>query len=121
MVATVTLQVQRVAHLRADRARKSGQRSKRRDVHVWGRRGTAMLWPHDTCPFGLPDAVDRGDAPVGDLLLTSIGHVLRATTADIVDAPLPLQLASLLRRLGRPQRPARGSSADRAVPRAARS
>src|SRR5262249_17124640 len=84
-------------------------------------RGTAMLWPRDTCPFGLPDDVDLGDAPAGDLVLASIGHVLRATATDIVDAPLPLQLASLLRRLGRPQRPARRSAAGRSLPRAARS
>ena len=61
-----------------------------------------MLWPRDTCPFGLPDDVDLGEAPVGELVLTSIGHVLRATAVDIVDAPLPLQLATLLRRLAAP-------------------
>src|SRR5262249_55617953 len=86
-----------------------------------GRRGTAMLWPRDTCPFGLPDEVDLGDAPAGDLLLASIGRVLRATAADTVEAPLPLQLASLLRRLGRPQRPARRSPAGRKLPPGARS
>src|SRR5262245_43511201 len=83
-------------------------------------RGTAMLWPRDTCPFGLPDDVDLGGAPVGEVLLAAIGHVLRTTAADIVEAPLPIELASLLRRLSRPQRTACHTAIGRDFPRAAR-
>ena len=76
-----------------------------------------MLWPRQSCPFGLPD--DDEDEAVGDIVAVSIGHVLRATATDIVDAPLPVQLAGLLRRLARRERSALGNATlrrNRAVP-----
>jgi hypothetical protein len=53
-----------------------------------------MLWPRHTCPFGLPDDAEDID----NIVLYSIGHVLRATAVDIVDAPLPAQFVRLLER-----------------------
>ena len=58
-----------------------------------------MLWPRHTCAFGLPD--EDEDAAIGDIVSVSIGHVLRVTAADIVDAPLPVRLVGLLRQLER--------------------
>jgi hypothetical protein len=70
-----------------------------------------MLWPRQTRPFGLPNEDD--DAVIGDIVMVSIGHVLRATATDIVDAPLPVQLAGLLRRLERRERSGRGNVTQR--------
>ena len=58
-----------------------------------------MLWPRRTCAFGLPD--EDEDAAIGDIVSVAIGHVLRVTAADIVDAPLPGRLIALLRQLER--------------------
>jgi hypothetical protein len=60
-----------------------------------------MLWPRRTCAFGLPD--EDEDAAIGDIVSVAIGHVLRVTAADIVDAPLPGRLIALLRQLERRQ------------------
>jgi len=57
-----------------------------------GKNETAMLWPRRTCPFGLPDDAEDID----NIVLYSIGHVLRATAVDIANAPLPPQFVSLL-------------------------
>ena len=70
-----------------------------------------MLWPRQTCPFGLPD--EDEDAVIGDVVLVSIGHVLRAAATDIVDAPLPVQLLGLLRRLERGEQRGRGNATPR--------
>ena len=39
-----------------------------------------MLWPRDTCPFGLPDDVDLGDAPVGELRSPGNAHAHERAT-----------------------------------------
>jgi hypothetical protein len=70
-----------------------------------------MLWPRQTCPFGLPDESD--DAAIGDIVAVSIGQVLRATATDIVDAPLPAHLAGLLRQLDQRERSERENVALR--------
>jgi hypothetical protein len=56
-----------------------------------------MLWPRHTCPFGLPDDAEDID----NVILYSIGHVLRATAVDITGAALPVQFVRLLRELER--------------------
>lgn len=62
-----------------------------------------MLWSRRMCPFGLPDEAEDID----NIVLASIGHVLRAATTDIVETPLPARFVNLLGRLERRERNAR--------------
>jgi hypothetical protein len=62
-----------------------------------------MLSSRRTCPFGLPDEADD----VENVVLVAVGHVFRATTAAMLDTPLPAELADLLRRIERQERNAR--------------
>src|SRR5258705_3513412 len=54
-----------------------------------------MLSSRRSCPFGLPDEAED----IENLVLVSVGRVLRASTAHIADAPLPAGLVGLLRRI----------------------
>jgi len=65
-----------------------------------------MLWPRQICPFGLPDEEAETEY---DVVLVSVGHVLRVASADITDAPFPAHLAGLLQRLGSLGRRGRGN------------
>ena len=62
-----------------------------------------MLSSRRTCPFGLPDEAED----VENVVLVAVGHVLRAATAAMLDAPLPADLIDLLRRIERQERNAR--------------
>ena len=62
-----------------------------------------MLSSRRTCPFGLPDEAED----VENVVLVAVGHVFRATTAAMLDTPLPAELADLLRRIERQERNAR--------------
>jgi hypothetical protein len=61
-----------------------------------------MLWSRRLCPFGLPDEAEGID----NIVLASIGHFLRAATADDGE-PLPVRFVSLLGQLERQERIAR--------------
>jgi hypothetical protein len=54
-------------------------------------------WSRLTCLFGLPDDAEEID----DVVLAAIGPVLRAAVSDLVEAPLPAELAALLAQLKR--------------------
>ena len=70
-------------------------------------KGQQMLWSRRTCPFGIPDDADGTDA----IIVDSIGHALRAATAEIAEAPLPTELAALLARLQQCERTAQAKQA----------
>jgi hypothetical protein len=59
-----------------------------------------MLSSRRTCPFGLPDEAED----IENLVLVAVGHVFRATTAPMLDGPLPAELAGLLRQIDRQER-----------------
>ena len=59
-----------------------------------------MLSSRRTCPFGLPDEAED----VENVVLVAVGHVLRAATAAMLDAPLSADLIDLLRRIERQER-----------------
>jgi len=63
-----------------------------------------MLWSRRLCPFGLPDEAEGID----NIVLASIGHFLRAATADDGE-PLPVRFVSLLGQLERQERIARAA------------
>jgi hypothetical protein len=52
-------------------------------------------WSRLTCLFGLPDEAEGID----DVVLAAIGPIIRAAAADLVEAPLPAELAALLAQL----------------------
>jgi hypothetical protein len=54
-------------------------------------------WSRLTCLFGLPDEAEGTD----DVVLAAIGPVIRAAAADLVEAPLPAEIAALLAQLKR--------------------
>jgi hypothetical protein len=62
-----------------------------------------MLSSRRMCPFGLPDEAED----IENVVLVAVGHVFRATTAAMLDTPLPAELADLLRRIERQERNAR--------------
>jgi len=64
-----------------------------------------MLWSRRLCPFGLPDEAEGID----NIVLASIGHFLRAATADDAATPLPVRFVSLLGQLERQERIARAA------------
>jgi len=57
-------------------------------------------WLRLTCLFGPPD--DK--AETDDIICASIGSILRADADDLVHAPLPEQLAELLRQIAKAER-----------------
>jgi hypothetical protein len=57
-------------------------------------------WLRLTCLFGPPD----DEAETGDIICASIGSILRADADDLVHAPLPEQLAELLRQIAKTER-----------------
>ena len=61
-----------------------------------------MSWPRHTCPFGLPDELECTE----NIVLTAVGHVLRETGTDLIEAPLPAQIAALLCQLDGGAKPA---------------
>jgi hypothetical protein len=59
-----------------------------------------MLSSRRSCPFGLPDEAED----IENLVLVAVGHVFRATTAHMLDSPLPTELVDLLGRIDRQER-----------------
>ena len=71
-----------------------------------------MLSSRRSCPFGLPDEAEE----IENLVLVAVGRVFRAATAHMLDSPLPVELAGLLRQIDRQERNAqarRGATLQR--------
>jgi hypothetical protein len=57
------------------------------------------VWLRLTCHFGLPEEAEQ----TNNLILDSVGPILRADGREIVEAPLPTEFLELLNQLERPK------------------